>query len=321
MTMPVAQTGWFLLGLLLLALGGDSIVKGAAGLGRRAGLSPFNVGLVLVALATSIPELAVNYYAVAVGEHDLALGNAVGSNIVNIGLTLAVAALAAPLVVRWRALSPLLGALLVATVAVELFGLDSRLSVLEGGVLVLAFVALVAFLLRRGDREDPDVRATLEHFTSTSDVLGRNVLRVVIAIALLVTGSWLVVRNGVRLGQAMGLVPLVSGLLPVAIGTALPEVAAAIAAARRGQGDLVAGHVIGSSLVNLLLVLGGMALISGGVPIPRSFLRYELPAAFVFAFMLLPVLRGDMRVSRGEGAVLFAAFLAWITFELAFVNG
>lgn len=312
--------GWFLLGLLLLALGGDSIVKGASGLARRLRWSPFAVGLVLVAIATSIPELAVNYRAVFAGQPDLALGNAVGSNIANIGLTLAVAALAAPLVLRWRVLAPMLLMLLLATVAVILLALDGRLSALEGGVLVAAFVVAIAIALRRVRSEDAQVSEEIETFTQTSDMLGLNLVRVAIAVALLGTGAWLIVREAPLLGQSLGLTPLLTGLLPVAIGTALPELAAAITAARRGQGDLVAGHVIGSSLVNLLLVLGGMALIRGPLAIPESFVRYEFPAALVLALMLLPIMRGDMRVSRAEGGVLFAAFVAWIVFELAMLS-
>ena len=109
---------------------------------------------------------------------------------------------------------------------------------------------------------------------------------------------------------------MLAGLLPVAIGTALPEVAAAIAAARRGQGDMVVGHVIGSSLFNVLVVIGGMAALRP-MPLPASFVRLELPAAIVFVLMLYPMLRGDLKISRGEGAVLFIAFLAWVGLELA----
>ncbi|TCZ84001.1 sodium:calcium antiporter [Lysobacter sp. N42] len=313
--------GWFLLGLLLLALGGDSIVKGASGLAHRLRWSPFVVGLVLIALATSIPELAVNYRAVFAGQSDLALGNAVGSNIANVGLTLAAAAMVAPLLLRWRVLAPLLLMLVAATVAVILLALDGRLSALEGGLLAAAFVAVLLLALRRAGSDDAGVRAEIEGFTRTTDGLGRNLLRLAVAVALIGAGAWLVVRDAPRLGEALGLTPLMTGLLPVAIGTALPELAGAIAAARRGQGDLVAGHVLGSSLVNLLLVLGGMALIGGGLAVPASFVRYELPAALVLALMLLPILRGDMRVSRGEGAVLLAAFSAWIVFELSLLAG
>ena len=111
-------------------------------------------------------------------------------------------------------------------------------------------------------------------------------------------------------------------MVGVAIATALPEAAAAIAAARRGQGDIVAGHVIGSSLVNLLLVVGGIALVSPahGLAVPESFLRLEWPAALVFALMLLPVLRGDLRVSRNEGIGLLVALVAWIAFELVLLQ-
>lgn len=313
--------GWFLLGLLLLALGGDSLVKGASGLALRLRWSPFVVGLVLVALATSIPELAVNYRAVAVGQPDLALGNAVGSNIANVGLTLALAAIVAPLVLRWRVLSPQLVMLLLATLAVMLLSLDGRLSMPEGGLLMAGFVVAMVLALRRARTDDEGVRAEVEGFVLTSDALGRNVLRFALGLLLIGGGAWLVVRDTPALGEALGLTPLMTGLLPVAIGTALPEVAGALAAARRGQGDLVAGHVLGSSLVNLLLVLGGMALLGGPLAIPQSFLRYELPAALVLALMLLPILRGDMRVTRGEGGALLVAFGAWIAFELVLLNG
>ena len=314
------QIAWFILGLVALALGGDSIVRSASGLARRFQLAPFTVGLVLVALATSIPELVVNFYAVAHGQADLALGNAVGSNVVNVGLTLAVAAMVAPLLVRWRALATLLAVLLAATVAVMLLALDGRLSVLEGGVLLVAFVAVLGVVIARAGRGTVEVREQIESFTRTSEMLGLNLLRLAAGLAFLGLGAWLIVGNAGAVGAAMNLSPLLTGLLPVAIATALPEMAGAIGAARRGHGDMVAGHVIGSSLVNMLLVLGGMAVIGGGLAIPESFVRYELPAALVFGVMLLPVLRGDMRVSRNEGIVLFVAMLAWIAFEVLLVS-
>lgn len=312
---------WFLLGLVLLALGGDSLIKGASGLARGRGWSPFRTGLVLVALASSIPEIVVNAIAVSRGQDELALGNAVGSNVVNVGLTLALAALAAPLVVRWRSLSALLAMLLLVTFAVLLLSLDGRLSPVEGALLVAAFVGVLAFKFTRSRDEAPELRAEIEAFTRTSDVPGLNIARLAIAAGLLGYGAWLVVREAPAIGGMLGLSPLLTGLLPIAIATALPEAAAAIGAARRGQGDLVAGHVVGSSLVNVSLVLGGMALLGGGLAIPESFVRYELPAALVFSAMLLPMLRGDMRISRAEGGVLFAALLAWIAFEVLMLRG
>jgi cation:H+ antiporter len=311
--------GLFVLGLVLLALGGDSIVKGASGLAQRFGASPFVAGMVLVAVGTSLPELAVNLHAIARGQQALALGNAVGSNVVNFGLTLGAAALAAPLLVRWRALAPMLLVLIVGTAAVIGLGLDGALSRIEGMILLLAFVAVVAYSIARARREAPELQDAIEAFAHTGTDLGLNLLRFALAAVLLYFGSQLVVLNAGLLGAGLGLAPLVTGLLPVAIGTALPEMAAAIVAAKRGQGDIVAGHVVGSSLFNLLVVVGGMAAWNT-LPLPVSFVRFELPAALVFALMLYPVLRGDLRVSRNEGVFLLVAFLAWVGFELFLVQ-
>ena len=306
---------YFSAGIVLLALGGDSLVKAASGLARRTGISPFATGLVLVAFATSLPELAVNLRAMAVGDHALALGNAVGSNIANLGLTLGAAALCAPLLIRWKALPSLLVCLVVGTLATILLAQDGRLTRLDGAVLVLAFVAVLVFAWIFGRRQ-PELRGEFAGFAESRLPAPLDLARLAVAVALLWFGARWVVQGALDLRPALGMDSLLVGLLPVAIGTALPEVAAAIAAARRGQGDLVAGHVIGASLVNLMLVVGGMALVRD-VPVPASFLRLELPAALVFAALLLPMLRGGLQVSRAEGAVLLLAFLGWAGLELA----
>jgi cation:H+ antiporter len=308
--------GYFALGLVLLALGGDSIVKGASGLAQRFGASPFVAGLVLIAFGTSLPELAVNARAMWVGSQELALGNAVGSNIVNLGLTLGLAAVVAPVVIRMRLLSPLLVLLAVATLALIVFGLDGMVSRVEGMALLLGFVAMLAFLLARAPREDAVVRAEIEAFATTRTDLWMNLLRFVVAAALLYYGARWVVQGAPVIGAHWGLSPLLTGLLPVAIGTALPEIAAAAMAARRGQGDMVAGHVIGSSLFNLLVVVGGMAAFRP-LPLPESFVRFELPAAIAFVIVLYPMLRGDLRISRVEGGLLLAAFIGWLVLEIA----
>lgn len=303
-----------LFGLLLLLLGGDSIVKAASGLAQRFKLSPFATGMFLVAFATSIPELAVNTRAYFTGSQNLALGNAVGSNIVNFGLTLGVAALVAPLTIRWRALSPLLLCLMVGTIATVALGYDGVLSRIEGIAFLVAFVAVVAFAMMRSRSESPEVKQELAEYESTNDGLGRNALRFAIGAVALYYGAYYVVKHAPVLGQALGMTPLLTGLTIVAIGTALPEVVTAAIAARRGQGDIVAGHVVGSSLFNLLAILGGMAALRD-LPIPASFVRFELPAALAAALLLFPMLRNDLRISRAEGGVLLASFALWLMAE------
>ena len=307
--------GMFLLGLFLLLLGGDSVLKGAAGLAQRLGLSQFAAGLLLVAFATSVPELVVNAYAIAVGQGDLALGNAVGSNIVNIGLTLGVSALFAPVLISMRLLAAEIVFILVATGAVLLFGLDGNIARWEGGVLLAGFAAFLLFVFRRGRQEAPEVQAELTEFALTSSALAQNMVRLAMAAALLFFGSRLVVQNAPAIGMALGMGSMLTGLLVVAIGTALPEVVTAVIAASKGQGNVVAGHVLGACLFNLLFVVGGMALVRP-LPLPASFITLELPAAMAFALLLYPVLGGDLKVSRREGALLVLAFAAWVAFEI-----
>jgi len=316
--MIAISIAWFLLGLLLLALGGDSIVKAVAGLAQRFGTSAFTAGLLLLGVATSLPELAVNARALLVGQPELALGNAIGSSIANLGLTLAVAAIAAPLLLRARLQGVLWWSLLATGLLLIVFGLDGRLQRWEAGVLVAGFVLVQIVLLRRGRLEAPDVQAVIAESALSRTSLPLNVLRVLIAALTLYWGARLVVGAAADFGAVLGWTPLLVGLLPVAIGTTLPEVAAAIAAARRGHGDMVLGHVLGSSVVNLLLVIGAMGLLQP-LALPASFVRLELPALLAFALVLYPMLRGDLKISRGEGGILLGAFVAWLGLEIALV--
>lgn len=312
----IMALGWCVLALVFLALGGDSVLKGASGLSRRFGWSPFVTGLLLVAFGTSIPELAVNARAFVTGSQGLALGNAIGSNIVNFGLTLGLAAIVAPLVVRWRALAPLLICLIVATIALIALGYDGVLSRVEGILFVLAFVAVVAVAVARSRNETPELQEELAGYLKTGEDLGLNVLRFVIGAVLLYFGAMWLVQHAPIVGAGWGMSPLLTGLIVVAIATALPEAFAAMSAARRGQGDMVVGHVVGSSLFNLLIVVGGMAALRD-LPVPASFVAFELPAALAASLLLYPMLRRDLRISRAEGGVLFAAFVAWAIFEVA----
>lgn len=311
----VNAIGMFVLGLFLLLLGGDSVLKGASGLAQRLGLSPFAAGLLLVAFATSVPELAVNVYAFAVGQTDLALGNAVGSNIVNIGLTLGMAAVFAPLLISMRLLAAEIVFILVASGTVLLFGLDGMIARWEGGVLLAGFVAFLAFVFQRGREENAEVQKELAAFAVTSTGLAQNLIRLVFAAALLFFGSRLVVESAPVIGLALGMGSLLTGLIIVAVGTALPEVVTAAIAARNGQGNVVAGHVLGACLFNLLFIVGGMAVLRP-LPLPASFITLELPAAMAFALLLYPVLGGDLNISRREGGWLMFAFALWLGFEL-----
>jgi len=215
----------------------------------------------------------------------------------------------------WRALAPLLICLIVATIALIAFGLDGVLTRIEGLIFVLAFVVVLAVAVALSRREAPELREEISGFLRTGDGLGLNALRFAVGGALLYFGALWLVRYAPILGAGWHLSPLLTGLIVVAIATALPEAVAAVAAARRGQGDMVVGHVVGSSVFNLLIVVGGMAALRD-LPIPASFVGFELPAALAASLLLYPMLRKDLQISRPEGWVLLFAFVAWVAFEL-----
>ena len=309
------STGLFFCGLLVLLLGGDSAVKGLAGLSQRLGLSGFKTGVLMMLFATSIPELAVNAYAIFNGHPEIALGNAVGSNIVNIGLTLALAAISAPMLLSMRSLALQIVFLLVATGAVLLLGLDGGLQRWEGGLLLLAFVVAVLLVMKRANNETVEVQKEVAEAFETNTSPTMNAVRILMGAGLLFFGAKLVIDAAPAIGLSLGFGPLVTGLTIVAIGTALPEVVMAILAARSGKANLVAGLVLGACLFNLLFILGGMALVNP-VLIPASFVGFELPAAMAFTLALYPILGGDLRINRNEGFILLVLFLSWLGFEL-----
>jgi cation:H+ antiporter len=174
-------------------------------------------------------------------------------------------------------------------------------------------------MARRAGDEEAVVIAEIADYAQTATGLARNLVRIATAAAVLGLGAYGIVRAAPTVGATLGFGPLLTGLLPVAIGTALPEVALAVMAARQEQGSVVAGQVLGASLCNFLLVLGGMALVGPPLAVPASFVRFEVPAAMALTLALYPMLGGDLRLSRREGAVLVAMFLAWVGFELASV--
>ena len=309
------STGLFFCGLLLLLLGSDSAVKGIAGFCQRLGLSGFKTGVLMMLFATSIPELFVNAYAVYTGHADIALGNAVGSNIVNIGLTLALAAVSAPMLLAMRSLAVQIVFLLVATGIVLLLGLDGGLQRWEGGLLLLAFVAVVFVIMKKSGQESVEVQKEVGEVFETSTATAINLARIAIGAGVLFFGAKLVIDAAPAIGLSLGFGHLLTGLTVVAIGTALPEVVMAILAARSGRANLVAGLVLGACLFNLLFILGSMAIVKP-VMIPASFIGFELPAAMAFTLALYPILGGDLRINRNEGFILFVLFLSWLAFEL-----
>lgn len=310
------QLGWFALGVFLIGLGADSLVKGVAGHALRFGVGAAAVGLFAVGIGGSLPDLAVNVDA-AWRDHDgIAFGNIIGSCIVNFGLVLGLAALVAPLRVRLRLTRALLPAMIAVTIALYAMAHNGRIGTYDALALLAGFALLAVWVGARGLRaEDPAVLPAFAHACATRTQPLLNVLRIVVGVVALAYGSELVVTHAVGLARAWGMSELLAGLTFVAIATSLPQLALALRAAARDQGDLVVAGVIGSNLFNLLAILGATALVHP-LPFASSLLQLEIPVILAFALCLYPVLRGNVTVSRAEGAMLLVAFLALLAWQL-----
>ncbi|NNF59021.1 MAG: calcium/sodium antiporter [Rhodothermaceae bacterium] len=246
-------------GLVLLTGGAYGLVRGASALALRFGVSPLLVGLTVVALGTSAPELVVSVQAALQGAGGIAVGNIVGSNIANVGLILGIAALIRPIranraVIRRDGIIMIGASLLVAGLL-----LDGRLGRPEGALLLLGLVAYLAWSLRTALRERVRAEDELE-VSLPADSLGQSLGAAVVGLFVLVLGARLLVDGAVTVAQALGVSNAVIGLTVVAVGTSLPELATSLVAAARGESDIAVGNVIGSNTFNLLGILGMAAL-------------------------------------------------------------
>lgn len=306
-------------GLLLLLLGAEVMIRGAARLAAATGLSPLVVGLTVVALGTSAPELAISLDAALRGAPDIALGNVVGSNIANVLLILGASALVAPLVVARQLVRLDVPVMVAASLLVLVMAGDGRISRTEGAVLLVASLVYTVVLVRLGRR----AAAQGEPVAGTSGATGEaspgtwwwNLLLVLAGLALLVLGARWLVQAAVAVASGLGVSQLVIGLTVVAVGTSLPEIATSVLATLRGQRDIAVGNVVGSNVFNLSVVLGGAATVApGGVPVGTAARGFDLPVMAAVAFACLPIVFASHRINRWEGGVFLAYYAAYAAY-------
>jgi cation:H+ antiporter len=307
--------GFFALGLLLVTLGADALVKGASGLAQKRGAGAAAAGLALVAVGSSVPEIAISAAAIVQGHYAMALGNVIGSCIANFGLIIGVAALVKPLSVGFRLVG--LGLPLLVIAAIGLLGMshNGTLGYYDGAVLLAGVIAFGWAIRRSAKTESEAVRKELAYAGNTQTELGRNLARVLVGLGLLGYGAWMSADRAFELAGLWQMSELWAGLTLLAIGSAIPELGAAVVAANRGHGNIVVGSAVSSSVVNVLLVLGLLALWHP-LPIAHSLVWVEIPALLAFSLAFYPMIRGDAQVSRREGAILLVAFAAWMAFQL-----
>jgi len=314
-------------GFALLVWGADRFVVGASATARNLGVSPLVIGLTIVGFGTSAPEMLVSAIAAWAGNPDMGIGNALGSNITNIGLVIGITALVAPLKVHSETLRrefPLL--FLVMLIALGLL-LDGEMNRVDGIVLLIGLVALIYWMVALGLRErrtnmDPMSDEYSDEIPSHMP-MWQAILWLLLGMLILLGSSRILVWGAVNVAQWLGISDLVIGLTIVAIGTSLPELAASVMSALKGEHDIALGNVLGSNMFNLLAVLGMPGLIHPGAT-PAELLSRDFPVMIVLTVALFSMGYGFLkpgRVTRGEGALLLAGYLAYLGMLYHSLNG
>ena len=317
MTNPILL---FLLGLIVLILGADLLVRGASRLAAAFGVSPLVIGLTIVAIGTASPEIAVSLKAAASGQGDLTLGNVLGSNIFNILFILGITSIVAPIVIAEQLIRKDAPIMLGVSLLMLVLALDGNLGWLDGTLLLLGMMMYMVFALRQSRAEGKEVQKEYEQefgekepHTARKIVL--NIGFILAGLGLLVLGSNWLVDSATQIAKSLGVSELVIGLTIVAVGTSLPEVATSVVAALKKESDIAVGNAVGSNIFNLLGVLGIGALVApDGISVISRVLQFDLPVMVFVALVTLPVFYIDNRVSRIEGGLLLAYYIVYVMY-------
>ncbi|NKQ12513.1 calcium/sodium antiporter [Pseudomonas sp. SST3] len=315
-------------GLVLLVVGAEALVRGAAKLAARFGISPLIIGLTVVAFGTSAPETAVSIQASMNGNGDIAVGNVIGSNIANILLILGLSALVAPLLVSRQLVRLDVPVMIGAGLLTVALAWNGNVSRLDGCILLALLLLYTLFLViasqrdkQRMQRDEFTFEYGPEDQTKPFD-WALQLLLILLGLGLLVLGSNLLIEGAVALARALGLSELVIGLTVIAVGTSMPELATSLLAVYRGERDIAVGNVVGSCIFNLLLVLGAGALISSdGLSISPNALAFDLPVMLAVFAACLPIFFSGYRINRWEGTMFLGYYFAYTLYLVMFSTG
>ncbi|MGP9498653.1 calcium/sodium antiporter [Halomonas sp. AOP43-D1-4] len=312
------------MGLVLLIWSAEKFIDGAAATSRWLGLSPLLIGMLVIGFGTSAPEMMVSVLAALQGNPGLAVGNAYGSNIANIGLVLGFVALIAPLAVHSSVIRKEMPILILVTLITGVMLWDGWVSRWEAALLLVALVIFIGVSIFRSKKQKDDalVEEVAETLDSNPMSRGKAIMWTLVGLVFLVASSRMLVWGAVEIAQRFGVSDLIIGLTVVAVGTSLPELASSISALRRKEHDMVLGNVVGSNLFNSLAVVG-LAGVIAPIDAGREVLVRDwsimtcmtlLMVLFAFSWKGRP-----RRINRLEGAVLFTLFIAYTGYMISVV--
>ncbi len=304
-------------GFALLVWGAERFVIGASATARNLGVSPLIIGLTIVGFGTSAPEMLVSAIAAAAGNPNMGIGNALGSNITNVGLVLGVTALVTPLAVRSETLKREFPILFVIMLVALLLLVDSKMGRIDGTILLIGMAVMIYWMVSIGLREhkqgDPMESEYIDEIPAHMPTR-LALLWLILGMAILLGSSRMLVWGSVNIAQWFGISDLVIGLTIIAIGTSLPELAASVMSALKGEHDIAVGNVLGSNMFNLLAVLGMPGLIMPSTT-PPELLSRDFPAMIGLSIALFAMGYGFLRpghITRTEGGLLLGGYVAYM---------
>lgn len=315
-----------LFGLALLVWSADRFVESASALAMHLRISPLVIGMVIIGFGTSAPELIVSTMAALNNNPGLALGNAYGSNIANIGMVIGLASLLAPMKIASGVVKKDLPVLLGISLLSGFQLLDGSLSRLDGVVLIIVFLGIMTWtIMQARSKSDDELKAEIESEIG-SDLMStsRGIFWLIIGLIVLIVSSRLLVWGAVDIAVMFGVSEVIIGLTIVAVGTSLPELAAALAAVRKGEHDMVIGNILGSAVFNTLAVVG-IAVVIRPFDVESVLLLRDWPTMMIFTVLLLVACsrwgKPSARISRLEGGGFVAAYVIYVGYLASIVLG
>lgn len=317
----------FLFGLIVITVGAEILLKGASKIASLLNIRPIVIGLTVVSVGTSLPELAVGLTAIGEGAGDIAVGNIAGTNIVNILFILGLSAAIRPLPLQMKSVKTELYTMIFAGILLFVLSLDGRLNTWDGLLMFILGIIYLIIIVRTSKNERAFVQSEFkEEFEPSTTkeksdykVWSWNVMLLFCGIIATIYGAEKLVDGAVSIAQYFGMSDAVIGLTIIAIGTSAPELATTIVGTIRNGRDVAIGNLLGSSIINIFIILGITSIFtSNGVNVSDDILWFDLPLVALVALVCYPVFRSDQMVSRREGILFVSLYLAYLSYLLFF---
>ena len=302
----------FIIGLIILYLGGEGLVRGSSRLARAMGINPVLIGLTIVAFGTSAPELVVSIIAAFKGSNDLIMGNILGSNIANIGLILGISALIYPISIKLTLIKVELPFMIFISILLLLFSQNLIIEHFEGAILFILLISMIIYSCYDAFKEPKEIEKEYSELVQVDRSYNKNILYIVFGVIGLSIGAKLLVDSAISIAQSLGVSEALIGITAVAIGTSLPELTTSVIAALKRESGIIIGNIIGSNIFNIGIL--GIISVLKPIEMKQHLLEFEFGIMILFSIILLPIMKTGFKIAKTEGLLLLLFYLMFLRF-------